>query len=110
MHHLWNNCCQTVSFPFGVILYHLAFSLWQAPIELRKVGRFVCRLEAVFKNDRQPVPQSSDRCVVRALYPFKDAYNQVCPPILGLGMCGRRVLLTFNPKIVLSIQQRFRTT
>lgn len=33
-------------------------------------------LEAVFENDRQPLPQSSARCVLRALYPFKDAYNQ----------------------------------
>jgi hypothetical protein len=64
-------------------------------------------LDDVFYNDRQPVPQSSDIGVVRALYPFKDAYNQVCPPILGPGMCGCWVLLTFNLKIVGSIQQRF---
>ena len=36
-------------------------------------------LEAVFENDRQPLPQSSARYVLRALYPVKDAYDQVCP-------------------------------
>lgn len=34
-------------------------------------------LEVVFENDRQPLPQSSARHVLRALYPAKDAYNQV---------------------------------
>lgn len=34
-------------------------------------------LEIVFENDRQPLLQSSARHVLRALYPLKDAYNQV---------------------------------
>jgi E3 ubiquitin-protein ligase UBR4 len=54
-------------------------------------------LEAVFENDRQPLPQSSARCVLRALYPFKDAYNQVCPTF-GPSICGPRCLLTFYSK------------
>lgn len=43
-------------------------------------------LEAVFENDRQPLPQSSARHVLRALYPVKNAYNQVCSPIFGLSI------------------------
>lgn len=37
-------------------------------------------LDVVFENDRQPLLQSSARHVLRALYPGKDAYNQVSHP------------------------------
>lgn len=38
-------------------------------------------LEIVFESERQPLLQSSARHVLRALYPIKDAYNQVGPSV-----------------------------
>ncbi len=42
-------------------------------------------LEIVFESDRQLLLQSSARRVLRALYPVKDAYNQVDIPFFSIG-------------------------
>lgn len=66
-------------------------------------------LEAVFENDRQPLPQSSARYVLRALYPVKDAYNQVCF-IFGFSVWGPRARSLYILTVVKCIWQRFRTS
>jgi E3 ubiquitin-protein ligase UBR4 len=43
-------------------------------------------LEIVFESDRQLLLQSSARRVLRALYPVKDAYNQVDNPFFPIGI------------------------